>query len=244
MQVLSEEHEINIPDSAFVTLSMLNDYASLTTTNPSVEDFLSNTDCQKVSSEYIRSKFESRVSAWAEALRFLSERADSIISAADLDQDEESVLLNRIFDISILREELGVCLPPDFDQAIESAKNRASDWQLNDLSKGLFQLASIIERSERRINTELSTQFDWEEFTISEDTNALFDTEIHDEIPNHTCKAVFYWASSPSTWHVVTSGDCAVLDIIKRNSSVREIFAEEKPSRINIQIIKPDQLQS
>jgi len=244
MQVISDGNTISTPDSAFVTLSTLNESATLTTTNPSVEELLSNTDCQKVSSEYIRSMFESRISAMAEAFRFLSERADSIISAADLTQDDESVLLDRIFDISLLREELDACLPSDFDQAIESTQNEASDWDLDELSKGLFQLASVIERSKRRINTELSTQFDWKEFTFSEDIDTMFDAEIDDDIPNHTCKAIFRWASPPSTWHVVTSGDCPVLDIIDNNSSVSDIFAEEKPRRTNIQIIKADQLRS
>ena len=244
MQVISEGDTISTPDSAFVTLSILNDSASLTTTNSSVDEFLSNTDCQKVSSEYIRSMFESRISAMADAFRFLSERADSIISAADLTQDDEFELLDRIFDIPLLREELDTCLPPDFDQAIESTQNEARDWDLDELPKGLFQIASVIERSKRRIYTELSTQFDWKEFTFSEDIDTMFDAEIHDDVPNHTCKAIFRWARTPSTWHVVTSDDCAVLDIIENNSSVSDIFAEEKPSRTNIQIIKADQLRS
>lgn len=244
MQVISEGHTISTPDSAFVTLSILNESASLTTTNSSVDDFLSDTDCQKVSSEYIRSMFESRISAMAEAFRFLAERADSIISTADLPQDDKSALLDRIFDISLLREELDVRLPPDLDQAIESTQNEASDWDLNELTKGLFQLASLIERSKRRINTELSTQFDWKEFTFSEDIDIMFDEEIHDDVPNHTCKAIFRWARPPSTWHVVTSDDCPVLDIIETNSSVSDIFAEEKPSRTNIQVIKVNQLRS
>ncbi|EMA25652.1 hypothetical protein [Haloarcula argentinensis] len=241
MSIEIHEKEVDQPDSVFITLSVLKDFAKQNGDSSASDEIIVDKSCNKVSSLYIRGKFRSIVEALSSTFGILAERAETVLEENGIEGEVTDEILDSIFNVDAVSNEIDTELPVDFESTIQETKERAADWTAEELPRALSQISYIVKRVSRQINTELDSQFDWREFNFPAETNELFNGQVEDDIVAHTYKSVFHWPEFPSIWYVIV-GENPEMDEIP--SSIREIFEEENHPYMRFRIIQCDKIQA